>query len=296
VLCGRHWGRVRALINDHGVKVKQAGPATPVMCLGLSGVPEAGAAWRVCVNERIAKTLAEKERQENLQSRGTGAAAPRKASLDTLFDQLKADEKLELKIILKADTQGSLEAIRHALGEIHSEKVSLNIVLAGAGNITVNDVMLASASNAVILGFHVPTETGVNAAAKREGVEIRLHQIIYELLDQVRDAMAGLLAPEIREKITGRAVVLQVFTIGKAGKIAGCRVEQGFVAARSRVRVRRADGVLFDGTIITLKHFQDAVNEVREGQECGIRLAGFANFEEGDMLEFYDLSEVQQTL
>jgi translation initiation factor IF-2 len=293
VLCGPHFGRVRALINDHGHKIKSAGPATPVQCLGLSGVPEAGGAFRVCSNDRAARSLAEADRQQQKRNQ---LGAPRKASLDALFSRLEESEKVELKVVLKADTQGSIEAIRHALEEIESEKVSLNIILSGTGNITENDVMLARASEAVVLGFHIGKEPGVDAVATHEGVEIRLHTIIYELIDEVRDAMRGLLAPLIKEQVLGHAEIKQVFTIGKRDRVAGCLVTNGIAAARARVRVRRGQEVLFEGRMQSLKHFQDNVAEARESQECGIRIDGYSDFDVGDIIEFYESKEVEQTL
>jgi translation initiation factor IF-2 len=293
ILCGRFWGRVRALINDHGNKVKSAGPSAPVMCLGLSGVPEAGAEFRVAPTDRIARDMAEAEQAKMPKDQ---AVAPRKMSLDSLFMQMKESEKTELRVILKADTQGSVEAITHALGEIKSDKVTLSILLSGIGNITVNDVMLASASNAVVLGFHVAREPGVDSTAKREGVEIQVHQIIYELLDQVRDALTGLLAPEIRETVTGHAIVKQVFTIGKSSKIAGCVISDGRGTAKSKVRVIRNKEVLFQGSVDSLRHFQDSVAEIREGQECGIRLARYTEFQPNDVIEFYEVESIKQTL
>jgi len=293
LLCGRFSGRVRALINDHAVKVKSAAPATPVKCLGLSGVPDAGQEFRVCSNDKIARTSAE---QEAAAQKSEQVAVPRKASLDALFDQLKEEEKLELKVILKADTQGSVEAIAQSLEGIQSDKVALNIMLGTTGNITENDVMLASASNAVVLGFHVAKETGVDAAAKHEGVEIRLHQVIYEMIDQVREAMTGLLAPKLEQRTMGHAEIKQVFPIGKGGKVAGCLVTDGSVTPKFTARVRREDEVLFEGAVESLKHFQDDSAEIREGQECGIRLQKFQDFAEGDILEFYQTEEVAQTL
>jgi len=293
VLCGRHWGRVRALVNDHGIKVKTATPGTPIMCLGLSGVPEAGAEFRVMVNDKLARDQAEAEQQKQNKEQ---ALTPKKLSLDSLFAQMKENEKLDLHLILKTDTQGSVEAITHALGEIKSDKVSLSVLLSGTGNITVNDVMLASASNAVIFGFHVAKEPGVDSTAKTEGVDLRVHQIIYELIDQVRDAMTGLLKPEIREKVIGHAEIRQVFTVGKTAKIAGCYITDGNGLAKSRVRVIRNKESLYQGTIESLRHFKDQVAEVREGQECGIRLVRYSEFVPGDVIEFYEVETIKQTL
>ena len=293
VLSGQYYGRVRALINDHGAKVKSAGPATPVKCLGLSGVPEAGASFRTCASDKVARAAAE---HEALAAKDQQLATPKKGSLEDLFAQIEETQKLELKVILKADTQGSVEAIVQSLQDIQSDKVALSIILSSPGNITVNDVMLASASSAVILGFHIALEPGVAASAKHEGVEIHLHMVIYELIDQVRRAMLGLLEPELKENVVGVAEVKQVFNIGKTGKIAGCLVTSGRIAPRLRARVKRNDEVLFEGHIATLKHFQDEVSEVRESQECGIRLDNFADFEEGDALEFYEMEELERSL
>lgn len=293
ILCGRYCGRVRALINDHGVKIKSAPPSTPVKCLGLSGVPEAGATFRVCSSDRVARSLSE-EAMAKLKDKQV--SIPKRASLNDIYDQLKKSEILELKVIIKADTQGSVEAIIHSLNEIKSSKILLNIILSGTGNITENDVMLASASNAVILGFNVAKEPRVDAMSKHEGVEIRLHSVIYELIDQVRDAMTGLLTPQIEEKLIGRAEVRQVFSVGKTSKVAGCLVIEGSVTPRFRARVKRGDEVLFEGSIASLRHFKDDAAEVKESQECGIRLENFTDFGEGDILEFYELHEIKQTL
>lgn len=293
VVCGQHWGRIRALINDHGVKLKSAGPSTPVKCLGLSGVPEAGAEFKVCSNDRVARSQAAETAEKN---RTEKIIAPKRASLEDLFSQIKDNTKLELKVVLKADTQGSVEAITQSLQDIKSTKVSLNMILAGTGNITVNDVMLASASNAVVLGFHVAKEPGSDAQAKREGIEIRLHTIIYELLDEVRNAMAGLLAPQVKEKIIGHAEVREVFSVGKQTKVAGCYVMDGLVTSRCRARIKRGKEVLYQGSLVSLKHFRDDVSMVRENQECGVRFDNFSAFDKGDIFEFYELEESKQSL
>ncbi|MFC1498071.1 translation initiation factor IF-2 [Verrucomicrobiota bacterium] len=293
IVCGQYWGRVRALINDRGVKVKTVLPATPVKCLGLSGVPRAGESFKVCPNDKTARTFAE-ETDEELKK--LQVAEPKKASLSDLYEQLKDNEKLELKAILKADTQGSVEAIADSLCKIKSDKVSLSIILSGTGNITINDVMLASASNAVVLGFHVSKEVGVDAQVKREGVDIHLYTVIYELIDHVREAMTGLLAPKIEETIMGHVEIKQVFPIGKGKKIAGCLVTDGLITPKFKVRVKRGDEVLSECSILSLKHFKADVSEVKESQECGIRLDIFSAFEEGDILEVYQTKEVTQTL
>ncbi len=293
LLCGAHWGRVKALINDHGVQVKSAGPSTPVKCMGLSGVPEAGAEFIVTSSDKKAK---ERAAATAMARKTASLEGPKKASLDDLFDQLKTAEALELAVIIKADTQGSVEAIVHALSGIKSEKVSLRFIHTGTGNITSNDVLLASASNAVVLGFHVARETGVEAIAKHEGVEVRLHQIIYELIDQVRDAMIGVLGPRMEEIKRGQAQVRQIFEVGKGDQVGGCLVLKGIINIKHRIRVKRKAEVLFEGTLLSLKHFQDDVPEVREAQECGLRIRHFSGLEEGDIIEAYEIEEREQTL
>jgi translation initiation factor IF-2 len=293
VLCGTLAGRVRALINDHGLKVKSAKPSTPVKCLGLSGVPQAGADFIVMKNDRMAKNAAAAAAQAIKTAQ---YEAPKKASLDDLFSQITEQESPELKVLIKADTHGSVEAIVHSLTEINSDKISLNIILSNTGNITTNDVMLASASNAVVLGFHVAKEAGVDARAKHEGVEVRLHQVIYELIDQVTAAMIGVLGPRLEEVVRGQAQVRQIFEVGKGSKVAGCLVLKGIVNRKHRVRVKRKSEVLYQGSLVSLKHFQDDVPEVREAQECGLRLDHYVDYIEGDILEFYEIEEHVQTL
>lgn len=293
IVCGRCWGRVKALINDQGIKVRTAGPSIPVKCLGLNGVPEPGMEFVVYPNDREAREIAE---QREAANRLQAISAPRRASLDDLLKPAEEQPRTELAIVLKADVQGSLEAIRQALSGIKSEKVSLRIALAGVGNITGNDVLLASASNAIVVGFHVSKEDGVAALAKREGVEIRLYSVIYQLLDEVRDAMAGLLSPVIKETLIGHAEIRQVFEIGKKGNVAGCMVTDGRVTSRARARVKRADDVLYEGLVVSLKRFQDDASEVREGLECGIRLDRFTDFKPGDIIECYEVQKIEQPL
>jgi translation initiation factor IF-2 len=294
ILCGSHWGRVRALINDHGLKVKSAGPSVPVKCLGLSGVPNAGAPFEILKNEREARNAAE---ERAAASKLTQLTAPKRASLATLFEKMKENkDRIELQLMIKADVQGSLEAIDHALKQIKSDKVSLNILMSGVGSITANDILLASASDAIVLGFHVSIEDGANKMAKKEGIEIRLHSIIYELIDQVQEAMVGLLSPILKEKVVSHALVQQVFTISKTGVIAGCMCTDGKITSRLKGRVKREGSVLFEGKIVSLRRFQSDVSEVRESQECGIMLDNFTAFAEGDILEFYEVERITQTL
>jgi translation initiation factor IF-2 len=292
--CGSAYGKIKALINDKGHKVRSAGPSSAVKCLGLNSVPEAGQRFDIFKNDREARAAAEmqsaRDRQESLQG------AQRGLSLDDLFAQTDSVEKKELPIVLKCDVQGSLEAIEQSLGEIQSEKVNLNMILTGVGNITVNDVLLAKASQGLIIGFHVGKENGVSAAAKREEVEIRLYSVIYELIDDVKRAMTGLLEPEYRENIIGHAEIREIFDIGKTGRIAGCMVSDGRVRIGSKARVKRGSETLYEGSIGSLKRFQSDAKEVRDGQECGIGLDNFTAFDRQDVIECYEMERLAQSL
>ena len=296
VICGSCWGRVKALISDQGKKVRSAGPSMAVKLLGLTNVPGAGDEFQVMSNDRDAKAISEEMQQEERTQALEGAAGPKKMSLDDLFGAADSVEKKELKVIIKADVQGSLEAISHSLKGIKSDKVTIRIISSDVGNITVNDVLLASASDAIILGFHAGKENGANAAAKREGVEIRLYSIIYELIDDVESAMKGLLEPELREQVIGDAEIREVFELSKKSKIAGCMVMSGRIAAKASIRIKRGRDVLFEGVIGSLKRFQNEANEVRQGQECGIRPDNFTNFEAGDTIEAYFVEKITQEL
>ena len=296
VVCGLYWGRVKALISDQGKKVRAAGPSTAVKILGLTNVPGAGDEFQVMANDREAKTISEEMQQTDRTQTLEGAAAPKKMSLDDLFGAAASAEKKELKVIIKADVQGSLEAIEHSLNGIKSDKVDIKIISSDVGNITENDVMLASASDAIILGFHAGKESGANAAAKREGVEIRLYSIIYELIDEVESAMKGLLEPELREQVIGEAEIREVFELSKKSKIAGCMVMSGRITAKANIRIKRERDILFEGKIGSLKRFQNEASEVRQGQECGIRPENFTNFEPGDMIEAYLVEKITQEL
>ncbi len=293
LVCGPYWGKVKALINDQGIKVRTATPSMAVKCLGLTSVPEPGMDFRVYANERVARAYSE---EQVAKKRLDDISVPKRASLDDLLKRAGGPEQRVLPIVLKADVQGSLEAIEQSLMGIKSDKVSIKVILSGVGTVTENDVLLASASGAVILGFHVSKESAVSAAAKREGVEIRLYSVIYELLDNVRDAMTGLLEPVVKESVVGHAEIRQVFEISKKGKVAGCMVTDGRVGSRSRVRVKRGGDTLYEGVIATLKRFQNDASEVREGQECGIRLDNFSDFHEGDVFEIYEMEKIAQQL
>lgn len=296
VVCGLYWGRVKALISDQGKKIRSAGPSTAVKVLGLTNVPGAGDEFQVMSDDREAKAISEELQQADRTQTLEGAAGPKKMSLDDLFGASESIEKKELKVIIKVDVQGSLEAIEHSLRGIKSDKVDIKIISSDVGNITVNDVMLASASDAIILGFHTGKENETNAAAKREGVEIRLYSIIYELIDEVESAMKGLLEPELREQVIGEAEIREVFELSKKSKIAGCMVMSGRVTAKSSIRIKRGHDILFEGKIGSLRRFQNEAAEVRQGQECGIRPDNFNNFKPGDMIEAYLVEKITQEL
>ena len=289
-ICGDYSGKVKSLIDDKGKPVKEAGPATPVKVLGFTGLPNAGDEFLVMESERAAKTLSDERVQAK---RAEKLSVPQRATLETLLEA--ADGKKTLKLVLKCDTQGSVEAISTALNQIESKKVELEIIHSGVGPISESDILLASASNAVVIGFNIKVENMAVTAAKREGVQVKLYSIIYELIDQIKDAMAGLLEPEFRETIIGHAEVKQVFELSK-GIVAGCLVTDGRIARTARARVTRKRQPVYDGGISTLRRFQDDVKEVRSGLECGIKLGDFSEYHVGDIIECYQLEAIAQKL
>src|SRR5437016_4013457 len=293
VICGQYWGKVRALINEEGKRLKEAGPSVAVKVLGLNGVPEAGLEFSVVEDEKAARELAE---QRALEAKVLGQEANRsKVTLENLFDQLASNTSKVLKVVVKADTQGSVEAIVEALKKIESDKVSLEVVHSAVGTITESDVALASASDAVILGFHTRVDSGVADKAKHEGVQIKLYAIIYELIDQVKEGMAGLLEPLLKDVTIGSAEVRKVFELSKGAPVAGCMVSSGRIV-KGKVRVRRRKEIIYEGLTQSLRRFQDEVNEVRAGMECGIRIEGFSDFQVGDAIECYTMEKVAQKL
>jgi translation initiation factor IF-2 len=293
MICGPFYGRVRALINEEGKRLKEANPSVAVKVLGLNGVPEAGLEFSVVEDERAARDLTEQRAQEaKIQGQ---EAARGKVTLENLFATLESQQSKALKVVVKADTQGSVEAIVEALRKIDSDKVSLEIIHSAVGTITDSDVALASASNAVILGFHTRVDSGVADKAKHEGVQIKLYAIIYELIDQVKEAMAGLLEPILKEVIIGSAEVRKIFELSKGAPVAGCIVSTGRIA-KGKVRIRRRKEVIYEGLTQSLRRFQDEVNEVRAGMECGIRIEGFSDFQVGDAIECYSVEKIAQKL
>ena len=292
-ICGPFAGKIRVLQNDRGERIKEAGPGMPVEVIGFAETPNVGDELVEMENEKSAKKLAA-ERQESL--RKERLSQPKKFRMEDLMARMgEGGQKAQLKIILKGDVQGSVEAIKKAIEDIKSNKVECVFLSASAGPISESDVLLASSSEAVILGFNVKVESNAVKALKREGVQVKLYSIVYELIDQVRDAMLGLLAPETRETIIGHAKVLQVFKLNK-GKAAGCMIMDGKVLRSGEARVLRGGTPVFDGKMSTLRRYQDEVEEVKYGLECGIRLGDFNEYEVDDIIECYTLEKIKQTL
>jgi translation initiation factor IF-2 len=293
IICSHYYGRVRALISEEGKRLKEAGPSVAVRVLGLNGVPEAGLEFSVVEDEKAARALAE-ERALDAKAQGQGGT-PAKVTLESLFAQLASSSSKVLKVVVKADTQGSVEAIVEALKKIESEKVSLEIIRSAVGTITESDVALASASEAVILGFHTRVDSGVADKAKHEGVQIKLYAIIYELIDEVKEGMAGLLEPLLKDVTLGVAEARKIFELSKGAPVAGCMVTSGRIV-KGKVRVRRRKEIIYEGFTQSLRRFQDEVNEVRAGMECGIRIEGFGEFQIGDNIECYTMEKIAQQL
>jgi translation initiation factor IF-2 len=289
-ICGDYSGKVKSLIDDRGEPVKEAGPSTPVKVLGFTGLPNAGDEFLVMESERAVKTLSE---ERLVSKRAEKLTVPQRATLETLLES--ATGKKILRLVLKCDTQGSVEALTAALKQIESKKVDLEMIHAGVGPISESDILLASASSAVVIGFNTKVENMAVSAAKREGVQIKLYSIIYELLDQIKDAMAELLDPEFRETVLGHAEVKQVFELSR-GIVAGCLVTDGRIARTARARVIRKRQPVYDGGISTLRRFQDDVKEVRSGLECGLKLGDFSEYHVGDIIECYQLEAMAQKL
>lgn len=289
-ICGDYSGKVKSLLDDRAKPVKQAGPSTPVRVLGFTGLPNAGDEFLVMESERATKQLSD----ERLETKRTNKLfVPQRATLETLLET--AGGRKVLRLVLKADTQGSVEAIVNALKQIETKKVDLEIIHSAVGPISESDILLASASEAVVVGFNVKVEAMAVPAAKREGVQIKLYSIIYELLDQMKDAMAGLLEPELRETVIGHAEVKQIFQLSR-GIVAGCLVTDGRIARTGRARILRKRQPVYDGGLSTLRRFQDDVKEVRSGLECGIKLGDFSEYQVGDVIECYQLEQIAQKL
>jgi len=289
---GASFGRVRAMLDDQGRTVKEAGPSMPVRVLGLEEVPQAGDILQVVPDDKTAREVAEARRAE--QRRGLPQERP--TSLEDLFRQVEAKETKELNVIVKADVHGSVEAVRHALERLGNEEVKIRVIHGGVGAISESDVMLASASRAMIVGFNVRPEPGARHAAEEEKVEIRLYRVIYELLEEMKSLLSGLLEPEIREVQLGRAEVRATFHVPKVGVVAGCYVLEGKVARNALARLIRDGKVIYEGRVGSLKRFKDDVREVVQGYECGIGLENYNDIKVGDTIEAYVQEKVKREL
>ena len=294
-ICGPFAGKVKTLVNDRGEQVKEAKPGTPVEVVGFEEMPNVGDELVEMDSIRAAQKLAD-ERQ--LELRNSRLKMTQKSRMEDLFSNvIEGTGKAALKIVLKCDVQGSVEAIRKAIADIHSDKVTAQIIIAGAGPITEGDIQMASSADAVVLGFNVKVEANAVKAVKAEGVQVKLYSIVYELIDQVREAMLGMLEPLTRENVIGHAEVRMVFKLSKSkGRAAGCYVKDGKVHRKAHARVIRGGVPVFDGKMSTLRRFQDEVEEVKSGIECGIRLGEFNEYQEGDIIECYTLEKIPQTL
>jgi translation initiation factor IF-2 len=295
IVAGAEWGRVRALISDTGANVESAGPSTPVEVLGFSGIPEAGdrlAAVETEARAREVTAYRTRQRRDNMAARATGM----RGSLEQMMSQLKTAGRKEFPLVIKGDVQGSIEAIVGALDKLGTDEVGARILYAGVGGIAESDVTLAAASNAAIIGFNVRAHKEAREAAERDGVEIRYYNIIYDLVDDVKKAMSGLLAPTLRETMLGNAQILEIFSVSKVGKVAGCRVTDGKVERGANVRLIRDNVVIHEGKLSQLKRFKDDAREVVVGQECGMAFENYQDMRVGDVIECYRVEQVQRTL
>ena len=293
VVAGEFSGKIRAMIGDKGQTISEAGPSTPVEVLGIDGVPDAGEVFNVVSDEKAAKALVEHRHdvRRKKELAGTG-----RVSLENILDKIKSGEVKEVKVILKADVQGSAEAVSAALTKLSTDTVGVNVISTGVGGITESDVSLAKASSAIIVGFNVRPAGKAQQLSEQEGVDIKLYQVIYDAIDDVKKAMVGMLAPISREKLLGKAEVRQVFNIPKAGTIGGCFVTEGKITRKSQLRLVRDSVVIYTGKVGSLRRFKDDVSEVAQGYECGLSIDGYSDLREGDVIEAFEIETVAATL
>ena len=284
---------MRALLNDKGKQLKQALPGQPVEVLGLNGTPMAGDLFSVVESESRAREIAEYRKR---RIRDKEAAVSARGSVEQMLTAIAAGEAEELPIVIKTDVHGSFEAIRNALEKLGTEQVKARILTGGVGALSESDISLAAASNAMVIGFNVRAIPQARDLAKRDNVEIRYHSIIYELIDEVKAAMGGLLSPDSQENFIGYAEIRQVFSVSKSGKVAGCMVTEGIIKRGCKVRLLRDNVVIHEGSLKTLRRFKDEVKEVRESMECGMAFENYADIQEGDMIECFEIKEVARTL
>jgi translation initiation factor IF-2 len=293
LIAGSEWGRVRALINDRGNNVDSAGPSEPVEVLGLNGVPSAGDEFAVVENEAKAREIAEYRQR---QIRDKQAASGGRSTVEEMFSDMGEGEAKQLAVVIKGDVQGSIEAVIGSLDKLATEEVKVGVLHSGVGGINESDVALAGASNGMVVGFNVRANAQARELAKRDGVDIRYYSIIYDLIDDLKALLSGMLAPELRETMLGTAEVRQVFSITKVGNVAGCMIKDGIVKRGARVRLLRDDVVIHTGKLSTLKRFKDEVREVKEGYECGMGFENYNDIKEGDLIECYEIEEIERSL
>jgi len=293
VVAGEYTGKIRAMLGDKGQSLTEAGPSTPAEVLGLDGIPDAGEVFNVVTDEKGAKALAEHRHDARRKKELAGSS---RVSLENILDKIKSGEVKEVKVVLKADVQGSIEAVANALTRLSTETVGVNVISTGVGGITESDVGLAKASAAVVIGFNVRPAGKAQQMAEQEGVDIKLYQVIYDAIDDVKKAMVGMLAPISREKLMGKAEVRQVFTIPKAGTIAGSFITEGKITRKAQLRLVRDSVVLYTGKVGSLRRFKDDVSEVAQGYECGLSIEGYGDLKEGDVIEAFEMETIAATL
>ncbi len=290
---GSEWGRVRALVDERGQNLREAGPATPIEVLGLNGLPLAGDDFVVVENEGRAREVTDFRARRR---RDAAAATGGRGTLEQMFSQIAAGAAKELPVVVKSDVQGSLEAIVGALDKLSTDEVSIRVLHSAVGGINESDVILAKATGAVIVGFNVRANPQARDLAQRDGVELRYYSIIYDVIDDMRNALSGMLAPTLRERFLGNAAIREVFNITRVGKVAGCMVTEGVVRRGAKVRLLRDNIVIHEGSLKTLKRFKDEVREVRDGYECGMAFENYQDIQAGDVIECFEVEEVARAL
>ena len=296
VVAGEFSGKIRAMLGDKGQNMTEAGPSTPVEILGLDGVPGAGEAFNVVSDEKAVKSLVEHRHDLRRKKELAAGASASRVSLENILDKIKSGEVKEVKVILKADVQGSIEAVANALTKLSTETVGVNVISTGVGGITESDVSLAKASSAIVIGFNVRPAGKAQQLSEQEGVDIKLYQVIYDAIDDVKKAMLGMLAPITREKLMGKAEIRQVFTIPKAGTIGGSFISEGKITRKALLRLVRDSIVIYTGKVGSLRRFKDDVSEVAQGYECGLSIEGYGDLREGDVIEAFEMETVAPTL
>ncbi len=293
ILCSNGYGKIRFMLNEFGAPIEEAGPGTPVRLSGLSAVPEAGDRFFILQDITKARAIAEQRERE---SRASALARRKHVTLENLTAHLAGSGKRELSVIIKADVVGSLEVIEKTLKDMQTEEVGISVIHSAVGGINHADVILADASDAIVLGFHVTADSPTKMAATSLGVQIKTYHIIYRMIEDMRAALEGMLPPEEKEVVQGHVEIRQVFRASKIGAIAGCYVTDGFIQRTSRIRLYRSNVVVYDGTIQSLKRVKDDVREVKSGFECGIKVANYDGIEEGDVIEAYTIEEIARKL